>query len=422
MSLPRRKHASRRDDPVQPPAHRRRRRRVQLYAGLEDRDIFLGNLAHTAVPSADFFLLSLLSGLIFSAALFLDAQPLFILAVLAAPFLSPLVGMSLSAVSGSGRFFFHSLGGLLVSALLVFGAGAAAGLAARLWAVSPESPLIRATAFSWADTAVLLLGAIFTAVRLYRDPLRTPRLAGAALAYELFLPLTASAFGLAAGYPQVFQAGLAAFTLRLTLAALTAVLVFDLQGLRLRLRENSSFAGSVLITAFLSIIFLTAGSFTRAQAAGPLFSPGQAGIAPVSQAETPPLPTQTAFTAATTASAPVHTHTPAPTQTATVEASPSSTVTQTRQPTAADTATPTAEPRPYLAVVRVAGAAGAYIRGEPAGAVVSSVLNGAWVEVQPQYPEQEANDTLWVYIRTDEGVEGWMMKSLLDIRASTPAP
>ena len=94
----------------------------------------------------------------------------------------------------------------------------------------------------------------------------------------------------------------------------------------------------------------------------------------------------------------------------------------TRQPTRTDTPTITPEPKPYLAVVKVSGAAGAYIREEPAGAVVSSVLNGSWVEIQPQYAEQTVNDTIWVFIRTDDGVEGWMMKSLLDIRASTPMP
>ena len=425
MTVPRRKPSSRRDEPAHASAQRRRRKRIPLYGGLEDRDVYLGNLAHTAVPTTDFFTFSLLSGVLLSAALFLDAgavnaRAIFVLAALAAPFLAPLIGLSLAAVSGSLRFFFHSLGGLLVGVVLVFGAGAAAGLAARLWSAPQQANLLQAAAFSWPDAAVLVAGAVFIAIRLYRYPLQNPRLASAALAYELYLPAAAAAYGLSAGFPLVFQAGLTSFVLRLSLAVLVSTVVFDLQGLRRRLRENSSLPGSILLTAIVSILFLSAGSFTRGQM-GPLANPPTpTGYAAVSQVESTPA----ASLAAQETSALAASLTPSLTATNTPSHEPRPTMTHTitRQPTRTDTPTITPEPKPYLAVVKVSGAAGAYIREEPAGAVVSSVLNGSWVEIQPQYAEQTVNDTIWVFIRTDDGVEGWMMKSLLDIRASTPMP
>ncbi len=425
MTVPRRKPSSRRDEPAHASAQRRRRKRIPLYGGLEDRDVYLGNLAHTAVPTTDFFTFSLLSGVLLSAALFLDAgavnaRAIFVLAALAAPFLAPLIGLSLAAVSGSLRFFFHSLGGLLVGVVLVFGAGAAAGLAARLWSAPQQANLLQAAAFSWPDAAVLVAGAVITAIRLYRNPLQNPRLASAALAYELYLPAAAAAYGLSAGFPLVFQAGLTSFVLRLSLAVLVSTVVFDLQGLRRRLRENSSLPGSILLTAIVSILFLSAGSFTRGQM-GPLTAaPTPTSYAPVSQVESTPATSL----AAPETSPPAASLTPSLTATNTPSHEPRPTMTHTitRQPTRTDTPTITPEPKPYLAVVKVSGAAGAYIREEPAGAVVSSVLNGSWVEIQPQYAEQTVNDTIWVFIRTDDGVEGWMMKSLLDIRASTPMP
>ena len=114
-------------------AARRRRKRPSLYGFADERSLFLGSLTHAATPAAEYYSLSLLSGAILTAAILFDLRPLYILAALAAPFMAPLAGLSVAVISGTMRFFFHSLGALLTGALLVFGMGALGGLASGIW-------------------------------------------------------------------------------------------------------------------------------------------------------------------------------------------------------------------------------------------------------------------------------------------------
>ena len=87
------------------------------------------DLARRAFPSFEFFLFAFLCGAILGAAYLLNAPALLLVGVLLAPLLTPWVGMMLAAVTGSWRFFFLTLGVLLVAGALVFLTGALAGLA-----------------------------------------------------------------------------------------------------------------------------------------------------------------------------------------------------------------------------------------------------------------------------------------------------
>ncbi len=121
------------DDPDHlPPARRRRARRLLAPLNADERADFIGDIAHRASPSFDFFLFSFLAGIVISAGLLLDEPALAILGALVAPVMAPVVGLSLGAVSGSLRFFLRSLAGLLVGCILVFLTGMVSGYLAAL--------------------------------------------------------------------------------------------------------------------------------------------------------------------------------------------------------------------------------------------------------------------------------------------------
>ena len=63
---------------------------------------------------------------------------------------------------------------------------------------------------------------------------------------------------------------------------------------------------------------------------------------------------------------------------------------------------------------------GAVIRQEPTfkGAWVKSLLNGMLVEILPD--STEADGVTWVKVRTSQGIEGWIVRTLLT--TATPPP
>ena len=120
-----------------PRARRRRAQRLLVPLAADKRAALLDDLARRTFPSFEFFLFAFLCGVILGAAYLLNAPALLLLGVLLAPLLTPWVGLTLAAVTGSWRFFFLTLGGLLVAGVLVFLTGSLAGLAGRLWGNLP---------------------------------------------------------------------------------------------------------------------------------------------------------------------------------------------------------------------------------------------------------------------------------------------
>ena len=99
-----------------------------LPGSTSERAAYLEKLAHTTTPSFDFFLFSIIAGLILGIAVLMDIEPLYVLAALACPFMAPVVGLSLASVFGSFRFFVRTLAGLVVGSGLVFLLGVFTGL------------------------------------------------------------------------------------------------------------------------------------------------------------------------------------------------------------------------------------------------------------------------------------------------------
>jgi hypothetical protein len=387
------------EEPIRLPPARRKRRRYLVSPGDDERAALLENLARRAFPTFEFFLFSLLCGAVLGAGYILDSQSLLLLGVLIAPLMTPWVGLTLASVTGSGRFFLQTLGGLLIGGILVFGGGLLAGLAARIWLPLPLSLADINSHLWWPNMVVLALGAVLLVVSFVRSEDK-PFLPSVMLSYELFLPLSAAAFGLGSGLPDAWPNGLLVFLVHLTLATFLGVIVLAF----LRFRP-ATFAGYILAVLILSLTLIVVlglagiGTFIPAQSATP--TPSQ-----------------------TLAPEPTHSVTPAPQRTSTVTLTPSPTgptATPTLQIPASVTPTRTITPQPTPVYARIYSAegGGAIVRSEPGtGVILKSLINDIQIEVLPEV--KTYNGVVWVHIRTPDGTEGWVMQMVLVF--ATPAP
>jgi len=113
-------------------ARRRRARRTFFPKDAQGRAALLSSLAKRAYPSYELFIFSLLCGAVLGVGYIFDSYGVLLLGILFAPLMVPWVGLVLSVISGTPRLFVSTFAGLLISALLIFGASVLAGLASRL--------------------------------------------------------------------------------------------------------------------------------------------------------------------------------------------------------------------------------------------------------------------------------------------------
>lgn len=385
------------DDPNRlPPARRRRARRLLAPLDADERAAFIDVLASRASPSFDFFLFSLLAGGVIAVGFLLDNAALLMLGGLTAPLMAPAVGLSLGTVIGSGRLFFRSLIGLLIGGMLVFLIGWLAGYAAQPWM---PLDLIQAhiqTQLSWINFFILAFGAAVTAVSMVRSA-HSATLPSVALAYALYLPLSAAAIGLGSGEPFLFPDGLLVYALYLAWAALFGALALAIVSFRPLTLFGYTLGGMVTLIGVLLLIILSG-----------------AGVAVVGQYALPtPIPTATATVTLT----PTVTMTPVP-PTTTPTLTPSATPVP---PTNTPTLTPTLTPTPILVLVVAGDSGGAYLRSGPGydSPSLDLLANGTVLQVIPDEIVEEGNSS-WVHVRTPDGQEGWILQSLL--ATATPSP
>jgi uncharacterized membrane protein len=383
--------------------HHRRRRRPFIPAGKGERALYMGQIASRLVPSVDFFLFSLLSGLVLAMGILLDSPAIYVLAALLAPFMAPLIGLGFSAAVGSFTFFLQSLASLLLGAGFVFGSGALGGWISKMFpGLATDQSLLHAQ-FTLPDFVLLTIGAVLAIYLTVRNPKQRSLVASAALAYEVYLPIGVAGFGLTSGVAGLFPDALrvAAVHVGWVLLAGTILLIF------MRLRPFTFFGVlltiAVIAAAGYALIVSSAFGDALQKQILPQFSPpaGQ------TQVQTP---------------APVATNTPLPkpaTQTAQVIA-PSTTPTNTLVPTNTATVTITPKPTPVWAMVNSPSSTGIVVREQPTfnSKYLLSLLNGALVQVLPE--TVFADNNYWVHVITDSGTEGWVVRSL--ISTATPAP
>lgn len=385
------------DDPENlPPARRRRARRLLAPMEAEDRVDFLDKVAHRASPSFDFFLFSLLAGAVIAVGYLLDSQPILVLSAILAPMMAPVMGISLGMVVGSIQFFLRSLIGLLIGSVLVFLVGFLAGYASRLWSPLEFSQAHASTQLSWAMFILVGIGAGLTAASMVRTE-KSAALPSVALAYGLYLPVSAAGLGFGSGEAFLFPEGLVVYAQYLSVSVLVAALTFILLGFRPLTLFGYTVGAVVLLFGIVVLIGVSgAGASFGAQIALPTQTPTITPSPTLTVTPTPVPPTP---------------QPPTPT--------PSQTVTPTY--TASPTTTLTPTPTPILALVDAAVGGGAHLRSEPGFSASSIILlqNGTPVQVLPDDPVEEGGG-IWIHVRTFDGQEGWILQILLI--TATPAP
>lgn len=390
------------DDSTELPPARRRRGSRQLsrfhLADRSERAAFLDDLAIRAIPSYDFFILSLLSGVVFGVGFILNSPAVLVLGAVIVPFLGPLVGLSLATIVGSGRFFLKSLASSLVALALVFGGGILLGFIPRYL---PDLSLslswvIPQVQFSWPGLVALAIVVILTVVS-YVHGEQASLLPGVGLTYLLYLPVAAAGFGLSSGTESLWPQGLWVLAIYLASAVVLGGITLAALGLRPLTVFGYSLGTTIALSALVVLVGLTGvGTVLQVQPEIPVIVP------------TPIPPTPTIPTATPTPIPPTETPTP--------QVTPSNTLVPSRTPTHTITPAPT----PVWAIINAASLNGAYIRSDPkvGSKILTSVLNGTLVKVLPETVQD--GGVIWAHIMTNEGLVGWIVQSLLV--TATPVP
>jgi hypothetical protein len=379
-----------------PPARRRREKRLIIPLDTDERARFLDELAQRTIPSFDFFLFTALAGAVLAVAIMVNSPALYLLIALIAPFMAPVMGLSLATIIGSGRLFIQTLMGTLLGSLLIFAIGAMTGMAPR-YLVGQSLSFTQAglhTQLSWPDFAVLTLGVILITFMLVRTD-QKPLVPGIILAYELYLPAGLAGFGLTSGVANLWPDGLIVFMVHLTWTVLLGTVILAFLGFRPLTLFGYTLGTTIALVGLFLVIGLS-GIGTAFQ--GQVALPTQPTLIPTITATITPTttPTQRVISA---------------TPTATLSSTPS------LAPTYTLTVTQTSTPPPVYAIV--VSDTGANIRAEPktSSEIVAVVDNNALVEILPE--TQQDGTVIWVHIRF-KGVEGWIWQSLLV--TATPAP
>lgn len=385
-------------------ARRRRRKHGFLPPTKSDRSALMAEVAERLVANADFYIFSLLSGIVLAAAILLDSPAIYVLAALLAPFMAPVVGLGFATVVGSVRFFLQSLGSLLIGSVLVFVTGVISGWISKL---IPNLMLTQAhyhVTISIPDFILLTIGVLLAIYITVKLPKNRSLVASVALAYEIYLPIGLAGFGLTSGVKGLMPEGLALAGIYLAWVIFIGTLFLAI--LRIRPFTFFGYMLTAIILAAALYMILTNSAFGNAlrtqMGPGGIVVQTSSGL-PIKQATNTP------------------TLTPEPSVVMTREGP--MTPTNTFPPTETPTATITPKPTPIYALVYSATAESVIMRKEPGGAYLILLRVNTLVEV---LGTQDVNGIIWVRIRvattgqTTDGMEGWISQSLL--QTATPIP
>jgi hypothetical protein len=295
------------------------------------------------------------------------------------------------------RLFLRSLSGLLIGCLIVLLAGWAAGRYGQTWFVETQYLSHLHAQISWPNFLVLAVSAVLTTISLVRTEEPVGRaitaMPSAALAYQLYLPLVVAGFGLGSQVPHLWPDGLVVFALHLSWSAFLGALTLALMGFRPLTLFGYTLGGAVTLVGFILLIGLFG--------AGAVVGTGMG------------LPTATPSLTPTLTVTPTYTLTPVP---------PTATLTPTLTPTLTRTPTPTLTPTPtpVFAVIRTGDTEGARIRSEPGGETIGFLANEALIVLLDE--TRELDGVVWVRVRTAEGIQGWIVQSLIQVVTATPTP
>ena len=434
---------------------RRRYKKRGLYSEPKDnRQIFQNELSHKLIPSLGDYLLAFLAGGCAGAALMLNANPLWILAAALIPFCGPVLGIALSCVAGSPRFFLKSLGKQLLFSLLYWAGSAAAVLILRGQHSGNEAVAAFFTSYDLSAILTVGVSVVICVLQLKRNESISLGAFSSALMLFLMAPLTVAAWAFFCGSRHLImpalETGLVYSLIALGLAAIMFIL------LRAASMDALSVVMMVLLVGFgaaaaaeglglLAVSFRERFAQQKADMMQEInlvtFTPTNTATATPTNTATPtptdtstptstytatpltPTSTATATETVTPTMTPTATNTPVtPTSTATFTptVTPSITPTRTLIPTMTPTNTKMVTPTPVYGIVYVRGDTGVLVRLTPAleSEYVGGYFNNAVLEITGDSVQSDGYN--WISVRTNEGYDGWVVDYAL--RTATPFP
>ena len=407
------------ETPAPPPPVRRRRvtRRSHIPTDAEGQAELIASLARRAYPSVELFVFSLVCGAILGLGYLLDSQAVLILGILVAPLMTPWVGFLLAVLTGSLRFMFETLMALFISILFVFLGGLLTGFAARLFMPITLNNVFIHSRLWIPELVVFALGAITLVISFARSEDR-PFLPSVVIAYGLFLPIGAAAFGIGSGLPNVWLQGLLVFLVHFAMTSILGLITLFI--LRIRPSAGGIALSAAMLAVFAGILIFLAGSGSPSRNdAAPQSTPTNSNAAAPSltpSLSSAPNPSATPVVASTS--------TRTLTATSDKDLTPSPvplTLEITLPPTDTPTITLTIQPTPVYGKVQASEGGGANLRDEPGGNYVMTLLNGTIVETFSEF--QVVNNSTWVKVYAQvngQRIEGWLLESVISY--ATPAP
>lgn len=212
----------------------RRRTRFLPY---EQRLVVLEQLSRASSPNFDFFILVVLSTMIATLGLITDSAAVIIGAMLVAPLMSPILGLSLASVAGEQYMFRRALGALVRGALLAVALSAGLSWLARVLpfdvlTVIPAEVLARTRPTPF-DLGVALAGGAAAAYAL-AQPSLSAALPGVAIATALLPPLCTVGIGISLQDGPIALGALLLFLTNLFTISFAGIIVFAALGFRPR--------------------------------------------------------------------------------------------------------------------------------------------------------------------------------------------
>ncbi len=210
-------------------------RKYVRFLTYERRQEVLDQLSASSSPNFDFFLMVTLSAAIATFGLITDSTAVIIGAMLVAPLMSPILGLSLASVAGKRNMFERAIGALLRGVLL---AVVLATLISWLSQLLPfdllatlPSEVIARTRPSPIDLGIALAGGAAAAYAL-AQPQLSAALPGVAIATALMPPLCTVGIGISLKSPEIALGAFLLFLTNLVTISFAGILVFAALGFR----------------------------------------------------------------------------------------------------------------------------------------------------------------------------------------------
>jgi uncharacterized hydrophobic protein (TIGR00271 family) len=232
---------------------------MKLILTKERRKEVLEQLSDASSPSFDFFLMIVLSAAIATFGLITDSAAVIIGAMLVAPLMSPILGLSLASVAGEQRMFRRALIALLEGVILAVLFSAALSWFAQtlpfdVLQVLPNELLARTHPTPF-DLGIALAGGAAAAYAL-AQPRLSAALPGVAIATAIMPPLCTVGIGLSLRNSDVFFGASLLFITNLVTISFAGILLFIIMGFRPQHEANTFLGvqGGLWVSAILVLL------------------------------------------------------------------------------------------------------------------------------------------------------------------------